>query len=374
MSEARTLSIFRPGRHITAGGDTLTFSEADCAAIAASYDPARHQAPLTIGHPKDDAPAYGWVKSLQFADGVLGAVPDQVEPQFAELVNAGRFKKLSASFYPPAHPRNPAPQAYYLRHVAFLGAQPPAVKGLPDARFAADEAGVVEIEFGEPVAWPVARVLRSLREWLIAKFSPEDADRVVPDYVIQDLDAAARAQPDNPMTTPAYAEPATPTTTDEDPAMTAEQQAALKAREDAITAKEAEFAERETKIKAAEAAARRTEVAEFVEQLVKDGKVLPRDQAPLVEFMAGDGAEIAFAEGDATVKKPREEWLRGFLGNLPKQVDFAERAGTATAAAINPADAHAVAAKAVEFQESERRAGREISADAAVRHVLNAAG
>ena len=57
------------------------------------------------------------------------------------MVQAGRFKKRSASFYPPQAPNNPTPGKWYLRHVAFLGAQPPAVAGLKDIQFSEDDAG-----------------------------------------------------------------------------------------------------------------------------------------------------------------------------------------------------------------------------------------
>ncbi len=51
------------------------------------------------------------------------------------MVKAGRFKSRSASFYHPDNPNNPKPGVYYLRHVGFLGAQPPAVKGLKAVEF-----------------------------------------------------------------------------------------------------------------------------------------------------------------------------------------------------------------------------------------------
>ncbi|MBI2801250.1 MAG: peptidase [Gammaproteobacteria bacterium] len=328
------IQIFKAGTHVTAAGDALTFSAADLSRTAAAYDPALSQAPIVVGHPKLDAPAYGWVKELTFTD-TLNAEPDQVEPQFAELVRAGRFKKVSAAFYPPQHPRNPVPGVYYLRHVGFLGAQAPAVKGLRDASFADDETGVVEIEFSNSDAWNVARVFRSLREWLLTKFSTEDADRVVPDYVIQELDAAAR---DETMTAdlpaPMYSErgsTATPTP-DQESAMTAEEKAALAAREAAIAAKETEFSEREAAIQAREEKARRTDAVEFAEQLVTDGKLLPLDKAALVEFMV-DAPEIEFTEGSATVKKPREAWFRAWLARLPKQVEFKELTRLAEAGA-----------------------------------------
>ncbi|HHA2483914.1 TPA: hypothetical protein ACOEN0_004165, partial [Stenotrophomonas maltophilia] len=125
---AATLQIFKAGTHVAEDGRTLTFSEADVQQIADSYDPALHEAPIVVGHPKTDDPAYGWGKTLQAKDGLLVAEPHNVDPAFAELVNNGRFKKISASIFMPDSPGNPTPGKYYLRHIGFLGAQPPAVK------------------------------------------------------------------------------------------------------------------------------------------------------------------------------------------------------------------------------------------------------
>ncbi|MGL9719744.1 hypothetical protein [Symbiopectobacterium sp.] len=106
--------------------------------------PALHEAPIVTGHPTTDAPAYGWIKQLSAQGRDLLAEPQQVDPAFSELVTVGRYKKISASFYLPHAPNNPAPGALYLRHVGFLGAQPPAVKGLRAVSFADTEDGVVE--------------------------------------------------------------------------------------------------------------------------------------------------------------------------------------------------------------------------------------
>ena len=72
------------------GGRVHSFTEADLAAMAAGYDPALREAPLTVGHPADNLPAYGWVKSVgRSSTGALTIDAHQVEPQFAELVAAG---------------------------------------------------------------------------------------------------------------------------------------------------------------------------------------------------------------------------------------------------------------------------------------------
>jgi hypothetical protein len=157
----KQLHIFRAGRHQPMQGGALEFREADLAATAAAYDPALGEAPLVVGHPKTDAPAYGWVRALRAEGGDLVAEPHQVEPAFAEMVQAGRFKNISASFYTPNHPSNPKPGAFYLKHVGFLGAAAPAVKGLRDVAFAADEADVVTLEFAADGAVKLAYSLPS---------------------------------------------------------------------------------------------------------------------------------------------------------------------------------------------------------------------
>jgi hypothetical protein len=329
----KRFEIFKPGRHIAMSGDALNFTEADLQAAVAAYDPAVHEAPIVVGHPKDNAPAYGWVGKLEFADGAIHAEPKQVDPAFAEMVEAGRFKKRSASFYTPSSPANPKPGTFYLRHVGFLGAMPPAVKGLKDVAFAEQE-GVVE--FAEDTfAWTmVARALRGLREWIISKHNVEEADKVLPGFIVEDLEAAARkALEPAPVATPSFAEPNPGSKTMTTATIEQAELDTLRAKAaaaDAATAKTAEFTEREKAIATKERALARSEIEGQVDALVKAGKVLPASKAQLVEFaLALDaGTEsIEFGEGDAKKKLAPRACLMDFLGKQPKAVDFTERSG-----------------------------------------------
>ncbi len=360
------IQIFKPGKHTAMSGAVIDFSESDLKATAAAYDPKLHEAPLVVGHPKLDAPAYGWVKSLAFS-GTLNAGPDQVDPAFAEMVNKGHFKKVSASFFAPGAPGNPTPGVYYLRHVGFLGATPPAVKGLKNASFAESEEGV--IEFAEDVdANMLMRLLRSLRELVIAKFGIEEADRAMPDWQIESIKPA---QPSGPM----YAEPH-----QENPTMTPEEIKKLQEENAALKAKDVQFAEREKSLSAKELQAKRTEVVAFAEGLVKAGKLLPRDQAPLVEFMAALDAEsvIEFAESkDGATRKTRGAiWLREFLANLPKQVDYTEQTkpghGDDKAISFAAPAGHSVDPARLELHNkalAHQRANPNVSYDAAIAAV-----
>ena len=131
-----TIRIFRPGQFVSAEGQNVSFGLADLEATAAAYDGESDPAPLVVGHPQMHAPAYGWVKRLAVVNGELVAEAGDIEASFAEQVRARRYRKVSASFYSPAHHANPTPGVWALRHVGFLGAMPPAVRGLGTVDFA----------------------------------------------------------------------------------------------------------------------------------------------------------------------------------------------------------------------------------------------
>lgn len=124
------LHIFRAGRHTSGNGITRTYSAAELAACAAAYDPARFAAPLVVGHPSDNSPAYGWVKRLEVVGDELFAEVDAVDPLLQDAIRVGMYRKVSASLYLPESSANPVPGVLYLRHVGLLGGAAPAVKGL----------------------------------------------------------------------------------------------------------------------------------------------------------------------------------------------------------------------------------------------------
>jgi hypothetical protein len=355
------LQIFRPGKHTASDGSVHDFTEARLRGCVEAYDPSVREAPLVIGHPKTDDPAYGWVKSLAFGE-TLEAIPHQVNPEFAQLVNSGAFKKMSASFYLEDAPGNPKPGTLYLRHIGFLGAKAPAIAGLKSASFAADEKGV--IEFADWNGLAVAGLFRKIKNYLIDKDGQERADQILPEWEIENLTVTA-AQKNEPAA--AFSEPEQGAHVDPKEKAENERKAAdLKAGEEKLARERAEFAQSQVAARAAEI---HTAAAAFVDGLVKDGRVLPAQRDGLVHFMAGlqvDGI-VEFGEGDKAVKKPATEWFRSYLASQPKIVDFTERGKDGVTA--GDLSAVEISRRAVEFQESEKKAGREISVTAAVTHV-----
>lgn len=122
-------AIFKTGTHTDSSGNKKEWTEQDLDKIVSTYDPTKHESPIVIGHPKANAPAFGWVDKLKRVGDTLYAMPKQLANEFVEMVKKGLFKKRSISLYPDGS----------LRHIGFLGAQPPAVKGLPDVEFKDDD-------------------------------------------------------------------------------------------------------------------------------------------------------------------------------------------------------------------------------------------
>ena len=116
------IEIFRAGDYSAAGKGKI--GPADLHRVVRAYDPTYHEAPVTIGHPADNKPAYGWIDGLMVEGDMLLAREKQVDPKFNEARQEGKFKKRSAAFYCDADGNITG-----LRHVAYLGAMPPESEG-----------------------------------------------------------------------------------------------------------------------------------------------------------------------------------------------------------------------------------------------------
>ncbi|MCV2359638.1 peptidase [Paucibacter sp. TC2R-5] len=338
-----TLQCFKPGRHTAMNGNTLQFAASDLAASAAAYDPALHEAPLVVGHPELDGPAYGWVSQLAFTDGALEATPQQVMPEFADAVNAGTYKKISAAFWSPNSPGNPVPGVYYLRHVGFLGGAAPAVKGMRTptltAAFSADAAdseGVVEFSEWDDV--DNASLWRGLRDWLLTKFGAADADSAIPPYLVASVERGAQAElaaaqtavAPAPAALPAFAAPIHPT----EITVTPEEKATLEAEN---TRLRQELANAATAAAKARLDAAHAEGVAFAEGLAAQ-KILGSAEIEVVvsaldaiaAHAESSGAVLQFGEGEA--KAPLLPAFKALLSARPPLVEGGMRATNGRAA------------------------------------------
>lgn len=358
----KRIHVFKSGTHTDASGQTLAFSESDLKGMAEAYDPSLSEAPLVVGHPKTDAPAYGWVKSLDVNNG-LSAEPHQVDPAFAELVEKGRYKKVSASFYLPDNPANPKPGSYYLRHIGFLGAVPPAIKGLRAIEFAGSSEGVVEFSWE---AETNAGLWRRLKNWLIGKEGQAVADEALPEWQIESLrDAAIREEVKKELgaANADVADGLSSYMQQPEVSMTKEQLEALAARERLVEQREKTLKELE----------RNTSLRghmDFAEKLVKNGQLIPAHQKVVVGVLAElpTGSTLEFSEGGKTVQQDLMQAFKDLLSNLPKVVEFKELA-TGPAPTQPTDDPREIWSRALAYQEAASKRGEIISAADAVTAV-----
>ncbi len=280
---SKWIDAFRAGTHGAKG----TFTTADIDRIVASYQPGgAHEAPICIGHPKSNAPAFGWVAKVRRLGDLLQFQSHQVNPQFEEMVEAGSFKKRSASFY-----TDDAGKITGLRHIAFLGAQPPEVKGLADIQFSSEDNETIEFEETDNMAEEtniVDRVLAKIEERFGKK--PEPSVKQFSEDDVKTMVASAVTDAIKPF---------------------AEKQAAH----------ELSFSEGR---KAAETAATKTRAIEAINRVKAKGAWVPAFDKlglPLVfDELAKTTETVEFGEGDAKKSATPLEAFVSFMENLGKIV------------------------------------------------------
>jgi hypothetical protein len=356
----KPIEIAKPGEAIATSGTRFEFTPEILADLAESYDPALFAAPIVVGHPKLNAPAFGTIGQVVYHPDRQRAEahPSEVFPDFAEAVRNKLYRSVSLSMYLPDSPGNPKPGHHYLRHVGFLGAHPPAIKGLAAVQFGEAEAGV--LEFGD---WQTFNILRGVlgflgrvRDWVLDERGQETADKLIPrddlDWLNRGLaEAEAREMyEDKPEGTSSmnYAENTVGTTTD--------QTADFAEREAALTAQAADLAAREQRLRDQEQAAEHRRCLDFAESI--KAKILPRNVQGLAAYLATTPSHtvLEFGEGEAAVKTNGREWLMGMLKELPDQVDFGEfdRGGSEEPAAGNPDALIAQRARAYHAQMQDK--------------------
>jgi len=240
-----------------------------------------------------NAPAYGWVEKLRASGGTLYGKLKQVEPQFEQMVEAGLFKKRSIAL-------NKTADGWSLRHVGFLGAAPPVIKGLADAVF--HDSGE-RFEFAVEDSQMAGEQEKTLLETLKAFFAGRES----------------AAAPANAATTRTFSEE---DVTKAVQAAMAPLTAQITELKTSVQAQEATFAEREQRLQLAtlgQAAAAK------ITELKTAGKWVPAFDVMGVPKLFSELAKlntvtIEFGEGDKKTQLSLLDTAANIFGALPKLV------------------------------------------------------
>jgi hypothetical protein len=267
------VEIFKVGRYPQ--GEV---TEADLEEMAAAYDPAVHEAPVTLDHARC-GPALGWVAGLKRVGDRLVATLRGVSERLRELVRSGAYRKRSAEIYLDFNGGG----RKYLRAVTFLGAGVPEVKGLADVQF--DEQGgayaAIPCDLKPGVASLLKRRLKGLLRLLEAQ------------------GPAAEAQPETqPIDVALF-------------------------REEARREAERALADERRQL---DRLRRAHDAAVFVEGLLSEGRLLPCWAEGLAAFTLHleEGAQESGVAFFAEAGQTPAAWFREWLAGLPRLVEFAE--------------------------------------------------
>ncbi|MBW7997517.1 MAG: hypothetical protein FVQ81_13265 [Candidatus Glassbacteria bacterium] len=352
--------IFKTGTHTDSAGVTREWEESDLKQIVDNFDPEQ-SAPVVIGHPKNDDPAWGWVDKLKIESGKLLASFRDLVPEFVEAVKQGRYRKVSVRFFPTDN------DGWELRHVGFLGAAAPAVKGLTPIAFEEREGDVVlEYALDEYEAQTLRDLFRGLREWIIDRFSLETANDVLPDWQIETLHPPAKPDYNQPEGDKSMGDPITQEKLAEAVSKAVKEATDL-ANDEGVKKEKAMQAE----IENLRLENRRDKLTSFVEAQVKGGKLPPKaSEAGIVEFMLGldDAAEVEFAEGEEHKKTPLA-WFREFIESMSESKLFGELAGRE--GDPGPAEGEEGEKIVTEYIAAQKEQGKDVSYTDAVRHVAS---
>lgn len=315
--ELKEIEILRLGRHTASNGVSQEFTHEMAQEIVDTYSPDLFKAPLIIshntgGHGDRDIVntelAFGTPKYLKKAGDRVKAVFEKISPQFTEWVRNHQILGISPSFYPPNHSGNPTPGKWHLRHIAGLGKNPPAIKGMAALSLSEflhlDDA--VAISFNEFNLESENTLTLNYSEGLM----PEDKDKTI-DF--------------------------------------AERERQLQARETELVKQAQALASRASELN-------RKEDLDFAEGLIKEGRALPHEKDKLVNFMSclrSNGETVDFGEND---KPTLLEGFRRILTDRPpvialKEIATPEDSERASGLNFSSPEGFEVDAEALEIHE-----------------------
>jgi hypothetical protein len=219
------IEIFESGSHLSGNHISRNYSRDDLQEVVDSYDPTYFKAPLIFNYYAEDphspmgysdrelvkSPfAFGYPEKLSLNGERLVAHFKNIAPEFVEMAKEHKILAVSASFYPENNPFNPTPGKLSLRHVAGLGSEPPAVKGMPlefsegsdflsfsnfaehsydpceqetlDYSCACDK---LDLSFS-----PLLNLMNHQRELLVERFGIEEADKYLPRLLIDSISSS----------------------------------------------------------------------------------------------------------------------------------------------------------------------------------------
>lgn len=108
----------------------INIKESDLKELAEAYNVSVNKAPIVIGHPRDNNPAYGLIDSLKVVGNKLKATTKNISDDLVKAIKEKKFNEVSLSIYERNAQSNPTKGRLNLRHCGVFGAKRVAVSNL----------------------------------------------------------------------------------------------------------------------------------------------------------------------------------------------------------------------------------------------------
>ena len=305
MTKKVTMEVFRAGKQTDSSGHTKEWTEKDLDKIVEKFNQG-DDIPATIGHPEEDGPAWGWFKKVYRKGNTLFAELSDVVDEFGTMLKKRMFKKRSIALRPDLS----------LRHIAFLGAAAPAVKGLEDFAFKQkDEFSAFDFEIESDDKSMMETMSRVFKSWF-TELNKEKEFQSLEDTMSKELEQKI-ADLTQKVADGEAAFSSFKKETEEKEVKFNETIASEKKRAD----------EAEKKIKDSFEASREKEFSDFLDEQIEAGFVLPANKAMFMQTMKTlDGQEsMDFAEDGKTKKVSQLDVFKKSICAGGELVSFGEK-------------------------------------------------
>lgn len=337
--EDKFCEIFRTGKHTDSKGNTREWTSEDLEKIKNNFESKNPDVPICIGHPKTNSPAYGWIKSLKIAGNKLYAAFKNVQPEFEEAVKKGLFRTRSISLTKDLVPR----------HLAFLGAQAPAIKGMEQFCFADCErrAERGNVEFSREDPFSASNQEAESEDYLCIEFNDKANDS--DDNVVRNGDESTLVDPAGAAGSSAPLERGGTSVKDSDeigcstntppavppvvkgvneassfddgtsPPDVKEGEQMTEELEKQLAAKDEELAAAKKELEKVRQEALKKEFEEFCDSAIAEGNILPAQRENVLNLLfANTDSNINFDDGSS---KTSNEVFKDFVKSL-RQMDY----------------------------------------------------
>jgi len=210
MAKPLEIEVFRVGTHPSSTDEVFHFPTELVDEAIENYNPNLFRAPLIVSHETgaysdrgivDSELAFGIADSFRRSGEKVFATFNKYAPEVKHWINEGRINSVSSSFYLPESTSNPTPGKLAFRHVALLGKNAPAVKGMAPLElgempcFSDKGIGIAifSMPFGEPFLI-ISRLFRALRDQSINANGLEKSEAIYPSETILALENMANTQ------------------------------------------------------------------------------------------------------------------------------------------------------------------------------------